>query len=167
MKPCHAFVPPPRKELRETPVKLCNDISRLCRARLRGDGEMDGVLSQPGARAVLSMLAVSDGLSQRELVEATYLRPPTVRIILQKMEEAGLVERRNDEGDRRIIRVCLTALGREVDAKTIARIQQNDARAMSGLSDEETATLLHLLKKIRDNLLADEDESGAEEDGRA
>ena len=156
MKLPQGFVPPPRKELRVTPVRLCNDISRLCRARLRGDGEMDGVLSQPGARAILSMLAVSDGLCQRELVEATYLRPPTVSVILQKMEEAGMVERRSDEDDRRIIRVYLTPLGREADAKTIVRIQQNDARAMLGLSEDETAELLRLLVKIRDNLLEDE-----------
>lgn len=157
---------PPRRELRETPVRLCHDISHLFRARMRSEGEMDGVLSQPGARAILSMLAVSDGLSQRELVEATYLRAPTVSVILQKMEEAGMVERRSDEGDRRVIRVYLTALGHEADAKTIARIQQNDARAMSGLSDEETAELLRLLSKIRDNLLdgrGEENGEGAQE----
>ena len=170
MKNFQAFVPPPRRELRVTPVRLCNDISRLCRARMRGEGEMDGVLSQPGARAILSMLGVSDGLSQRELVKATYLRPPTVSVILQKMEEAGIVERRTDALDRRIVRVHLTERGRETDERTIARIQQNDARAMAGLSEEECETLLRLLGKIRDNLVAAEDEvaeNGEEEEGKA
>ena len=166
MKNFQAFVPPPRRELRVTPVRLCNDISRLCRARMRGEGEMDGVLSQPGARAILSMLGVSDGLSQRELVKATYLRPPTVSVILQKMEEVGIVERRVDALDRRIVRVHLTERGRETDA----RIQQNDAHAMAGLSADECETLLRLLGKIRDNLVAAEEEAaenGEEEESEA
>lgn len=167
MRSCRRIVPPPRKELRVTPVKLCNDISRLCHARMRSEGEMDGVLSQPGARAILSMIAVSDGLCQRELVKETHLRPPTVSVILQKMEEAGMVERRSDAEDRRIVRVHLTERGREADAKMIARIQQNDARALSGLSEEEIDVLMRLLARIRDNLLPDEEENTEEEEAKA
>ena len=154
MKKCQRVTPPPRRELRETPVKLCHDISHLFRARMREEGEMDGVLSQPGARAILSMIAVSDGLCQRELVERTHLRPPTVSVILQKMEEEGMVERKSDDGDRRIIRVYLTDYGRAMDAQTIARIQKTDALALAGLSDEEIATAMGLLARMRDNLIA-------------
>lgn len=153
MRKCQRVTPPPRRELRETPVKLCHDISRLFRARVRSEGEMDGVLSQPGARAILSMLAVSDGLCQRELVHATHLRPPTVSVILQKMEEEGMVERRGDENDRRIIRVYLTDYGRAMDAQTIARIQKTDALALAGLSEEENVMLMTLLGRIRENLI--------------
>lgn len=154
MKKCQRVTPPPRRELRETPVKLCHDISHLFRARMREEGEMDGVLSQPGARAILSMIAVSDGLCQRELVEKTHLRPPTVSVILQKMEEEGMVERKSDDGDRRIIRVYLTDYGRAMDAQTIARIQKTDALALAGLSDDEIATAMGLLARMRDNLIA-------------
>ena len=157
MKKCQRVTPPLRRELRETPVRLCHDISHLFRARMRQEGEMDGVLSQPGARAILSMIAVSDGLCQRELVEKTHLRPPTVSVILQKMEEEGMVERRSDDGDRRIIRVYLTDYGRAMDAQTIARIQKLDALALAGLSDDEIATAMGLLARMRDNLIASND----------
>lgn len=155
MKKRERILPPPRRELRETPVKLCNDISRLFHARMRSEGEMDGVLTQPGARAILSMIATSDGLCQRELVSMTHLRPPTVSVILQRMEDVGMVERRSDENDRRIIRVYLTDLGREVDTQMIARIQKGSAHALEGLSEEEKATLMRLLGRIRDNLIRD------------
>lgn len=157
MKKCQRVTPPLRRELRETPVRLCHDISHLFRARMRQEGEMDGVLSQPGARAILSMIAVSDGLCQRELVEKTHLRPPTVSVILQKMEEEGMVERRSDDGDRRIIRVYLTDYGRAMDAQTIARIQKLDALALAGLSNDEIATAMGLLARMRDNLIASND----------
>ncbi len=167
MKKCRRIVPPPRKELRDTPVKLCNDISRLFHARLRREGEMDGVLSQPGARAILSMIAVSDGLCQRELVGATHLRPPTVSVILQKMEEEGMVERRSDPDDRRVIRVYLTDYGKEVDAQTIARIRKNDDHALSGLSQDEIATLMSLLGRVRENLISLSEKDEEKEEGKA
>lgn len=157
MKPRERIVPPPRRELRETPVKLCNDISRLFHARLRREGEMDGVLTQPGARAILSMIATSDGLCQRELVKMTHLRPPTVSVILQTMEEAGMVERRSDAEDRRIIRVYLTEFGRSTDERMIERIQKGNAIALSGLSEDEVAQVMTLLRCIRDNLLEDQE----------
>lgn len=166
MRTCRRIVPPPRKELRDTPVKLCNDISRLFHARLRQEGEMDGVLSQPGARAILSMIAVSDGLCQRELVGATHLRPPTVSVILQKMEEEGMVERRSDPDDRRVIRVYLTDFGRNMDTQTIARIRKNDDYALSGLSEAEVDELMALLGRVRQNLIAMNEKDEGKEVGK-
>lgn len=163
MKNRRRIAPPLRKELRETPIRLCNDISRLFHARLRREGEMDGVLTQPGARAILSMIAVSDGLCQRELVKMTHLRPPTVSVILQKMEEDGMVERRSDGEDRRIIRVYLTEYGKQIDKQMITRIQRGDVCAMAGLSEEEIDLLMKLLSRIRDNLIADEENEGEEQ----
>ena len=163
MKQRERIAMPRRIELRETPIKLCHDISRLFGAWMRAEGEMDGVLTQPGARAILSMLAVSNGLCQRDLVKMTHLRPPTVSVILQKMEETGMVERRCDEGDRRITRVHLTDFGRTIDAQMITRIQTGDACALEGLSAEERETLMRLLSRIRENLIANAEKK---EEGR-
>ena len=54
--------PPPieRKELSDNPVKLCNEISRIFRARMRENCDIDGVMSQPGARLVMSLLAMTE-----------------------------------------------------------------------------------------------------------
>ena len=144
-----------RRELRVTPVKLCHEISRLFHARMREEGELDGVLTQPGARAILSMLAVTDGLSQLELVRGTHLRPATVSVILRKMEEEGMVLRKSDPQDKRILRAYLSDLGRQKDAHMILRIQKNDACALRGFSEEENQLLMSFLGRIRDNLLSD------------
>ncbi len=145
--------PPPRKELSDTPIKFCNEISRLFRAKLRQSDDSEGVMSQPGAHLVLSRLAVCDGITQLELVRATHLRPPTVSVILQKMEAEGLVERKCDEHDRRAVRVTLTEAGRALDRKNIETIKRIDEVALCDLSEEEIAALMVLLPKIRDNLL--------------
>lgn len=150
---CGCVSPPPaRKELTDNPVKLCHEISRLGRAKNR-ETVIEGVMSQPGARLVLSFLAVSDGISQRELVEATHLRAPTVSVILQKMEDEGIAQRRRNPDDKREMRVYLTDYGREVDESVIAKIKETDALAMEGLSSKEIDTLMALLGKMKENLL--------------
>ena len=154
-KNCPPAPPPRRKELNDTPVKLCNEISRLFRTHMRENDPQDGVMSQQGAHLVLSNLAVCDGINQIELVKATHLRPPTVSIILRRMEEEGLVIRRADQSDKRAISVYLTDKGKALDKKNIARIKELDATALSGLSDDDIEALMRLLPRIRDNLLPD------------
>ena len=150
-------MPPQRQELSDNPVKLCNEISRIFRTRLRDECDIEGVMSQPGARLVLSFLAISDGVSQRELVACTHLRAPTVSLIIKKMIDEGLAELKSDEKDARIKRVYLTQRGRKADSDGISNIKNMDAVALVGLTDEECQTLMTLLGKIRGNLLRTEE----------
>ena len=151
-KTCNLPHPPERKELSNNPIKLCHEITHLSRAKAR-ETNIDGVMSQPGARLVLSWLAINDGISQREVVDATHLQPPTVSVILRKMEEEGIVERRQNEKDKRQSKVYLTELGKKVDSESIAKIKDTDALAFKGLSVQEYETLMTLLGKMRQNLI--------------
>ena len=145
--------PPKRDELRETPNSMCHQISRLFHAKMReGSNTADGVMSQPGARHVLSVLAVYDGITQLDIVNHTNLRPPTVSVILKKMEEQGMVERVSNPKDMREIQVYLTEYGRKIDQDNIARIKEVDRIALAGLEESEIDTLMTLLGKIRSNL---------------
>lgn len=146
-------MPPERVELSDNPVKLCNEISRLFRARMRETVDADGVMTQPGAHLVLSFLAVRDGITQLDLVNATHLRAPSVSAILKKMEEEGIVTRLRDERDARAVRIYLTAHGREIDREHIKRIKAIDAEALEGLGEAERDTLMALLCVVRDNLI--------------
>jgi len=145
--------PPKRPELNDNPVKLCNEIARIFRSRRREGIDIEGVMTQPGAGLILSYLAIGDGITQLDLVNATHLKAPTVSIILKKMEEEGIVHREADKHDLRAMRVFLTDYGRELDAENIANIKELDAMALDGISESEQATLMLLLTKIRDNLI--------------
>lgn len=150
-------VPPPaRKELSDNPIKFCNEIARLFRHRLRENDHREGVMSQQGAHLILAMLAVQDGINQLELVRATHLRAPTVSVILKNMEAEGLVERRSNPEDLRSVKVYLTQQGRLLDCENIQRIQTIEGIALKGLTEEEQRSLMALLPKIRDNLLAED-----------
>lgn len=144
--------PPPRKDICENPVKLCHDISRLSHAKIR-EANIDGIMSQHGARLVLASLVANDGSSQRDIVEATHLRPPTVSVLLRRMESEGMVELRENPKDRRELCAYLCDLGREIDAKAVEKIKESDAIALDGLSESERETLMLLLGRIRENLI--------------
>lgn len=158
--------PPDRPELSNTPIKLCHEISRLCRTRLRESGDSEAVFAQHGAHMTLAYLAMQDGVTQRELVRATHLRAPTVSVMLRRFEEAGIVERRPDEKDQRAMRVYLTEKGRELDRRNIARIQRMDAEALRVLSEEECEELMRLLLRVRDGFLQTAAENREENEGR-
>ena len=142
----------------ENPIKLCSAISRLHRGIVRESGLLEGVMTQPGARLVMPLLAVHGELSQRELVELTRLKAPSISAIIKKMEDEGLVERRFNPDDRREIRVSLTSKGAEVDSSIVETLKSTDEAGLKDLSPDEVELLMSLLCRIRDNLIDVTDE---------
>jgi DNA-binding MarR family transcriptional regulator len=78
--------------------------------------ELDGRLHEHGASLwnwlLLDKAANADDASQRELAELMRIEPPTLVRHLDKLAEEGLVERRPDPADRRVLRVVVTDAGR-------------------------------------------------------
>jgi DNA-binding MarR family transcriptional regulator len=82
------------------------------------------------------------------LCEATQLTSGAMTNRLDRVEEAGLVERLQDPGDRRVVLVQLTTKGKElVDKAAKVRFDQAN-EAISSLSIEERRQLAGLLRKL-------------------
>jgi DNA-binding MarR family transcriptional regulator len=64
--------------------------------------------------ASLMQLFDKDGQTQSELLDSVGLDHSTVSKSLRRMQEAGLVTRRPNEHDRRVLNVWLTEQGREL-----------------------------------------------------
>ncbi|MFL6856921.1 MAG: MarR family winged helix-turn-helix transcriptional regulator [Allosphingosinicella sp.] len=101
---------------------------------------------------VLSRLKRKDGLRQVELAEQLDVEPITLCRMIDRLAEAGLVERRADEGDRRAWRIHLTRKAGPIieDLKRIAERFVEDA--LAGISDEEEARMREILARVRANL---------------
>ena len=61
-----------------------------------------------GQWKAVMVLAISDGLNQKELADLIFVEAPTLVPILDRMEKDGFVKRVTDPNDRRTNRVYLT-----------------------------------------------------------
>ncbi|HVF98548.1 MAG TPA: MarR family transcriptional regulator [Chloroflexia bacterium] len=105
-----------------------------------------------GQEMILMRLYCQEGVPQSQLVEALGVEPPTVTRMLQRMEAAGLVERRPDPADARVSLVYLTEQGRQTELPVLRSWEQLEARFVAGLTDTEKALLRRLLMQVLNNL---------------
>lgn len=142
------------------PSMMTNEVSKLFRDIINREVEKLGV--QNGYRQLLFHLSRMDGVSQLELARATHLKAPTVSVTLKGMEADGLVVRRGDENDARVIHVYLTEKGRKTDVKIREIHHMLDSRMTEGIPQSELDALVATLTKLRDNMLRITEEAKSE-----
>jgi DNA-binding MarR family transcriptional regulator len=87
-------------------------------------------------------------LSPTRLYEAAMISSGGMTNRLDRLERAGLIERRPDPNDRRGKLIALTAAGRRVIDETITRHVANEERLLSVLPTAEQEKLNALLRKL-------------------
>ena len=101
---------------------------------------------------VLARLSREDGLRQVALAEALDVEPITLCRMIDRLEEAGMVERRADEEDRRAWRIHLTAKAGPL-IETLHEIAEGFlADALAGIDGREQARVRDVLSRVRANL---------------
>ena len=101
-----------------------------------------------GQNRVLVMLKESGPMSQRDLTHRLGIQPGSASEILRKLEDAYLIERAEDENDRRNKTVKLTENGAVLADSLAAKGAPAQADVFSALDASEKETLLGLLEKI-------------------
>lgn len=138
---------------------LISDVSRLLRKRFDERARLIGVTRQQWR--TLSVLKWHEGSNQGMLAELLEVEPITLGRMIDRLEEAGWVERRRDPGDRRVWRIHLTEAAQPIllQLKTIADSLFVDAA--EGISAEDQARLHALLEQLRSNLSTDQSNEAA------
>jgi DNA-binding MarR family transcriptional regulator len=113
-----------------------------------------------GQNLVLAALADQDGRTPGEVAAAVRVTTPTIVKMANRMAAAGLLSRRRDDPDKRLVRLYLTPAGRRLCRPLQAELQLVDRRLTAGLTKSERRTLLALLGKVSDNGQALLDEWG-------
>ena len=107
----------------------------------------------PGQSKILDYLAEHDGCEQKTLGTVFHLEAATVTGILRRMEEAGLTERRIQEGNRKSQYVFLTEHGKKVVQEIVQPILYGaETKALEGFTEEETERLIEYLRRIYCNM---------------
>ncbi|MDE6102609.1 MAG: MarR family transcriptional regulator [Ruminococcus sp.] len=105
-----------------------------------------------GQPKILDYLYEHEGSDQKTIAGYCEIEPATLGSILLRMEQKGLIERRQENGNRRSLFVYLTENGKEVCEKMHDIFSQKDKQAVNGLSSSEINELKKILTKICENL---------------
>jgi len=97
--------------------------------------------------AALNALGAGGELSGAALARRSFVTPQTMNGIVVNLEAAGLVERRTDPTDARVLRVALTPDGRARLDACRAAVAAVEEQLLSGLRPEERPWLLDALRR--------------------
>ena len=99
---------------------------------------------------LLSTLTEREGISQSELAERLYVTKGNVSGLVDRLVQAGLVERRAIAGDRRSYAMHLTAEGRRLAEAGIAAQRAFVAETLGELPSDDLAELDRLVLAWRE-----------------
>ena len=129
---------------------LLGDAARLLRRSFDQRARAIGV-TRPQWR-VLALLKRFDGSTQTNLADMLDVEPITMGRMVDRLQDAELVERRADPKDRRAWRLHLTAKGRAKIKELQPTASAMFADALDGLNESKQAELETMLNIIRSNL---------------
>jgi MarR family transcriptional regulator for hemolysin len=102
--------------------------------------------------AVLAKVERSEGMKQTELAELLEVQPITLTRLIDKLCDAGWIERRSDENDRRVNRLYLKKAARPLLGKLAGLRSELTATALEGISPTDAHRLLTQLESIKENV---------------
>lgn len=96
----------------------------------------------------LSLLASAADTSSAELARRVLVTPQSMSEMIAALERKGLIERRENEANRRILHVALSAAGRSLLSEAETRVDQVEAELFSALDDAGHAELREALSTV-------------------
>jgi MarR family transcriptional regulator for hemolysin len=111
-------------------------------------------LSEATWRPLLHLARAAAPMRQKELAASLGLDGSSVVRLLDGLQAAGLIERREQPGDRRARAILLTPAGRALVARVEDASGQVRNETLAGLTEAEIATAHRVLDRICRNLAA-------------
>lgn len=136
---------------RRTAGFLLHDVARLLRKRFEQQARDLGLTRSQWQ--VLAYLSRNEGIHQGGLAELLEVEPITLGRIVDKLQAAGLVDRRPHAKDRRIWLLFLTELARPKLTEIWSIGDITRAEALVGISADEHTQLLNTLEHMKANLI--------------
>jgi DNA-binding MarR family transcriptional regulator len=129
---------------------LVNDVARLFGRRFDHNGRRLG-LTRAQCRTI-GYIARNEGINQAGLADLLEIRPMTLVRQIDRMEDAGWIERRPDPADRRARRLFLTAKARPILGRILHVANVTRDEALVRLKPAEAEQLIDLLTRVHATL---------------
>ena len=131
---------------------VAHAFSEALRMCCEEQGKLYGIT--PPQWGLLALLNDGDGLTIGTVSLKRGLDAPTVTGIVNRLEHNGLVERRHDKEDRRMVKVYLTDEGRELTGHLYEAAETFNAILTGTFSEDEQKRLRMQLQQIIVNVAA-------------
>lgn len=127
-------------------------IARIYRNRIVDRALSAYGISDAQAVPVLHIARSGGGMRQNILAEEIGIKGPSLVRLLDQLCSQGLVERRDDEHDRRAKNLHLTAEGEALAARVEAALQHIRSHLLSTLGDAELAVGVKVMATLQNAL---------------
>ena len=121
---------------------------KILRAGLKAVEREKGIA--PHHMMILKMVRDAGPLPLSEIGGWHHIPKPQMTYLIDRLEELGLVERRPDTKDRRVINVALTKQGGKALEECMDLIKESARERLASLSDEDLRQLAAALKWVRE-----------------
>jgi DNA-binding MarR family transcriptional regulator len=115
----------------------------------------------PSQLFLLRQLWLEDGLPLRDLGVCAQLDATSTTWLVDQLEKAGLVERKRNDSDRRIVRMWLTEVGRRSQTELVPALVRWEDALYQGLlpyhTPDEIAAFRRVLATLNDTLSEGDD----------
>lgn len=125
-------------------------------------GQMSVLGIYPGQVPFIMFLADHEDVSQKEIAAELQVKPPTVNVMVQRMEKSGIIGRRHDPDDQRVTRIFLTDKGLEMKELIARQVIKNEAHMMKGFTEVEKCLFRRFMEQIIENISGMSDEAAGE-----
>jgi DNA-binding MarR family transcriptional regulator len=128
-------------------LDLHSKTSKVLRAAAESAVQRHGL--RLGQDHLLAALWSEDGRTPGEIAATVNVTTPAVTKLATRMAEAGLLERRPDPRDNRLVRLWLTSAGRRLQEPIEAERQRLEDQLTATLTKTERVHLIRALTKIQ------------------
>ncbi|MDZ7911974.1 MAG: MarR family transcriptional regulator [Rhodococcus sp. (in: high G+C Gram-positive bacteria)] len=144
-------------------VSALHIFGRMHRSYLRYQSSLSAVFEKHGINvasfdvlAALRRAGPPYQMTSGQLAEMSLVTTGGVTLRVDRLEQAGLVERERDATDRRVVYARLTAKGKEVFDAAAEEHFENENRMLAGLNAPERKQLADLFRKLEHSIVASE-----------
>jgi DNA-binding MarR family transcriptional regulator len=129
------------------------EIGETAHALRKAFGRRAASIGVTGAQwKVLFKLTLKPGLRQTDLADLLDIEPITLTRIIDRLQEAGLVERTPDPTDRRAWRLHVTEKAQPVVGKLRAIADEMTAEAFAGIDPQDIEVMRQVLARVRERV---------------
>ena len=116
-------------------------------SHIRTAERLNSIGLTPALFALLNVLGARQGAIQQQLSSDMGIDPSAMVTLIDKLESAGLAERRRRQGDRRAWEVAITPKGRRTLGRARGLVAQVENEVLGGLAAADRRQLLTLLRR--------------------